>query len=173
MTLGLFFSNSFNIFSLEEESILGISNFMACSLREITRLKGVGTPCTRFRAKGGPTLNAMRYQFGQLNDPHLQGVKHVICLVISVAAASSSHRAVPLPPRYPAATSSHRNPGGWRNSTVSIGLVKPCYTYSQLAPYSHIVTVAIFLGDVSVVFLRTLPMSNKTSKRFCKYRSEI
>lgn len=149
-----------------------ISNFIACSLREITRLKGIGT---RFQAEGGPTLNATRYQFGQLNDPHLQGAKHVICLIISVATTSSSYRAFPpLPPlAIAAATSSHRNPGGWRHGTVSIGLVKPCYTYSQLAPYSHIVTAVIFLADVSVVFLRTLPISNKTSKRFRKYRLEI
>lgn len=69
--------------------MLEIANFVACfaAWREITRLKGVGT---RFRVESGLILSATRYQFGQLNDPHLQGVKHVICSVISVAAASSS-----------------------------------------------------------------------------------
>jgi len=90
-------------FSLEEKSILEISNFMTCSLlgEKLHALKG---SASRFELRMSTILSTTRYQFGQLNDPHLQGAKRVICSVISVAAASSSYRAVPLPsilPRLP------------------------------------------------------------------------
>lgn len=102
-----FSSEFFNfLFSVERAGIVEIANFVAClaAWREITHLKGVVTSPSpvyvRFRAEGGPTLSATRYQFGQLNDPHLQGTKRVICSVISAAAASSSYRASLLPSRH-------------------------------------------------------------------------
>jgi len=110
-----------------------------------------GTPCRRARIEGGSTANATRYQFGQLNDPHLRGAKRVICSVISAAAVSSPYRALPPCPPLPLCHPATNQPFPMRNPTgdgvatplVSIGPVKPCYMYAQLALHSHIVLAAI------------------------------
>lgn len=142
--------------------------------REITAVWRVRTPCTYVRVERRgwwSTPNATRYQFGQLNDPHLQGAKRVICSVISAAAASSPYRALPLFPTLPHPLCYLPRVCYSTEILRERRIYRPRGTLlhgrAQLALHSHIGApraIAILGGVTVMLLLRALLRPNETSE---------